>query len=272
MSFRVLSARAVQPASRLVVSQLSLRSLPIGVRYYSAPAEPKAKATSIIDALPGNGILSKTGILATGIAGSIYAISSGFYVVNEETLLVASFGGVCLLVSKILAPLYTDFAKDRIAKITSILNSSKLKHIESINSRIEEVSKLKEIQPITNGLFDVSKETIQLEKENFELKQKINLLNEAKSVLDSWVKYENSIKVLEHQQLASTVIQNVTSKLDDRDFQNKVLAQNVKEIEDIFAKHWSRYAVCLLTQIGDGAHTVSHGNALIYLTLPYIFW
>ncbi|ODV57949.1 F1F0 ATP synthase subunit 4 [Ascoidea rubescens DSM 1968] len=237
MSLRILSTRAIKPASKLAATQLSLRSIPIGVRHYSAPVEPKAKASSIIDSLPGNGILSKTGILATGIAGSVYAISSGFYVVNEETLLVISFGGVCILVSKLLAPLYTDFAKDRIAKITSILNNSKLKHIDSINSRIDEVSKLKDIKPITNALFDVSKETLELEKNNFELKQKINILNEAKSVLDSWVKYENSIKLLEHQQLSSSVIKSVSSKLDDKTFQNQILSQSVQEVEKIFASH-----------------------------------
>ena len=59
----------------------------------NVPAEdPKTKAQSIIDALPGSSLISKTAILSTAAGLSVYAISNEYYVVNEET--VAAF---CLL-------------------------------------------------------------------------------------------------------------------------------------------------------------------------------
>ena len=48
--------------------------------------EPAKKAQSIIDALPGSSLISKTAILSTGAGVSIWAIVNEIYVVNEETI------------------------------------------------------------------------------------------------------------------------------------------------------------------------------------------
>ena len=55
-----IALRSARPAMGM-----AFRPAPIGLRYLSAPADPKQKANSIIDALPGNNLLSKTGVLAT---------------------------------------------------------------------------------------------------------------------------------------------------------------------------------------------------------------
>lgn len=53
----------------------------------SVPTEdPKVKAKSILDALPGNSLVSKTAILSSAAGLSIYALSNEYYVVNEETV------------------------------------------------------------------------------------------------------------------------------------------------------------------------------------------
>lgn len=202
----------------------------------STPVEPKAKASSIIDALPGTTPLSKTGILATSTAAAIYAISNELYVVNDESILLVTFLGFVGLISKMVAPLYGDWAKSTISNITNILNQSRSKHVELVQQRIDQVSNLKDVVSTTKALFEISKETASLEAEIFELKQKTALVLEAKSVLDSWVRYESSIRQLEQEQLAASVIANVQKEITNPKFQDKVLVQAVEEIEKIFKK------------------------------------
>ncbi|CDK25158.1 unnamed protein product [Kuraishia capsulata CBS 1993] len=198
--------------------------------------EPKAKATSLIDSLPGNSPLTKTGILATTAAGAIYAISNELYVVNDESILLTTFTGFVLLVVKVVAPLYNDWASGTIKNITDVLNSSRTKHVDAVKERIDQVSELKDVVATTKALFEISKETAALEAEAFELKQQVEIAHEAKSVLDSWVRYESQVRQLEQQQLATSVIAKVQAEIGNPKFQEKLLAQSVEEIEALFAK------------------------------------
>lgn len=226
----------------MLASRLAIRAVKpsitksIGVRFLSTPVEPKEKANSIIDALPGNSIISKTGILATTAAASVYAISSELYVVNDETILLATFLGFVGLVAKVVAPMYGEFAKDRTAHVTKLLNDARLGHVSAVKDRIDQVSNLKDVVSTTKTLFEISKETAALEAESFELKQKVGVTSEAKSVLDSWVRYEAQVRQMEQEQLSSSVIAKVQSELKDSKFQDKILAQAVTDVEKLFAK------------------------------------
>lgn len=225
-------------ASRLALRAAARRSVatPIAIRALSTPVEPKQKANSIIDALPGNSILSKTGILATTAAASVYAVSSELYVVNDETLLLFTFLGFVGLIAKVIAPMYGEFAKDRTAFVTKLLNDARSGHVSAVKERIDQVSNLKDVVPTTKALFELSKETAALEAESFELKQKVGVASEAKSVLDSWVRFEAQVRQLEQEQLSATVISKVQSDLKDPKFQDKILSQAVADIEKLFAK------------------------------------
>jgi F-type H+-transporting ATPase subunit b len=201
----------------------------------STQTPEQQKASSIIDALPGNSPLSKTGILATATAASVYAISNELYVVNEESILLGTFIAFSAIIAKVVAPLYKDWADERIKSVTEILNSSRTKHVEAVKERIESVSDLKDVVDTTKVLFEVSKETVELEAQAFELKQKVDLAAEAKAVLDSWVRYEASVRQLEQEQLATTVISKVEKELSSTSFQKKVLDEAVADVEKIFA-------------------------------------
>ncbi|EDO16884.1 hypothetical protein Kpol_1024p38 [Vanderwaltozyma polyspora DSM 70294] len=235
----MLSLRSVALKSSVrPMLAVGARQAAIGARFYSTPApqEPKDKATSIINALPGNSILSKTGILATSAAAAVYAISNELYVVNDETILVCTFLGFTTLIAKLLAPAYKDFADSRVKKVSEILNTSRTKHVDAVKERIESVSELKNVTETTKVLFDVSKETVELEAKAFELQQKVDLATEAKSVLDSWVRYEASIRKLQQRQIAESVIAKVQAELANPKFQDKVLQQSLTEVEQLFAK------------------------------------
>lgn len=225
-------------ASARPMVRLAARQAPIGLRYMSTPApqEPKAKANSIIDALPGNSILSKTGILGTSAAAAVYAISNELYVINDESILLATFLGFAAIVVKFLAPGYKEWADARVKKVHDILNVSRTKHVDAVKDRITSVSELQNVQDITKVLFEVSKETVKLEAEAFELKQKVDLASEAKSVLDSWVRYEASVRQLQQKQLTETVLAKVKSELANPKFQDRVLQQSITDVEQLFAK------------------------------------
>ncbi|KOG96235.1 F1F0 ATP synthase subunit 4 [Saccharomyces eubayanus] len=238
MSVRGLALRS---ASKSLLNQGIRRSpVVVGARYMSSTPEkqtdPKTKANSIINAIPGNNILTKTGVLGTSAAAVIYAISNELYVVNDESILLLTFLGFTGLVAKYLAPAYKDFADSRMKKVSEILNASRNKHVEAVKDRIGSVSELQNVAETTKVLFDVSKETVELESEAFELRQKVELAHEAKSVLDSWVRYESSLRQLEQRQLTASVIAKVESELGNPKFQDKVLQQSITEIEQLLSK------------------------------------
>ena len=108
--------------------------------------------------------------------------------------------------------------------------------LDAVKDRITSVSELQNVQDITKVLFEVSKETVQLEAEAFELKQKVDLAHEAKAVLDSWVRYEASVRQMQQKQLTESVLAKVKAELANPKFQDKVLQQSVGEVEQLFAK------------------------------------
>ena len=90
---------------------------------------------------------------------------------------------------------------------------------------------MKDVVDVTKGLFALSKETAQLEHEAFAKRQQVALAAEVKSVLDSWVRYEQQQKESEQAELAKTVIENVLKSIRDEKTQRDILAGAVAEIE-----------------------------------------
>lgn len=219
-----------------IYEALILTTCRTGLRFMSTPTDPKEKANSIVEAMPGNNYLSKTGFLATSAAAAVYGLSSGFLVIHDETILLTSFVAFTALVAKFVAPLYTEWADGEINKVNGLLNESRNKHVAVVKDRINSVSQLKDIVNTTKDLFAVSKETAQLEAQSFELKQKIAVAQEAKSTLDSWVRFEQQQRQLEQEQLVKSVTDRVNKEIANPKFQDKVLAESLTEIENVFSK------------------------------------
>lgn len=134
------------------------------VRYSSnVPAEePKKKAQSIIDALPGNSLLSKTAILSSSAALSIYALSNEYYVMNEETVIAVCLLAVWGSLIKYGGPGYKAWAEAQNEKIKNILNSARADHTEAVKTRIEGVKQMSGVVEITKDLFAVSKVSFEM--------------------------------------------------------------------------------------------------------------
>lgn len=153
---------------------------------------------------------------------------------GDETTIVAVFSAFIYMIAKVGAPAYTEWANGYIANMTSILNKSREAHTDAVKQRIESVSQLKDVVDTTKILFEVSKETAQLEAKAFESKQAVDFAHEAKSVLDSWVRYEASVRQREQKLLAESVIAKIEKEIKTPKFQQQVLTQSVAEIESMF--------------------------------------
>lgn len=226
-----LALRTVRPSMGM-----AFRQAPIGLRYLSTPADPKQKAQSIVDALPGTNLLSKTGILATSAAAAIYGLSNGLIIIHDESILVLTFTIFSAMVVKFIAPLYTEWADGEIKKVNDLLNGARNKHIQAVENRIQSVGELKDVVSQTKDLFNLSKETAKYEAESFVLKQKLEVASEARNVLDSWVRFEQQQRQIEQEQLANSVIEKVNKEIENPKFQEKVLAEAVADVEKLFNK------------------------------------
>ncbi len=78
-------------------------------------------------------------------------------------------------------------------------------------------------------------ETAQLEAKAFELEQRTALVQEAKSVLDSWVRYEGQVKVRQQRELADSIINKIMKELENPKTLQQILQQSVADVESMFS-------------------------------------
>ncbi|KAJ1964965.1 atp4 subunit B of the stator stalk of mitochondrial F1F0 ATP synthase [Dipsacomyces acuminosporus] len=217
----------------------AMRLTPAGVnalRAYSTQKErvpAEEKANSIIDSFPGNSIVAKTGYFA-GITGlTALLISKEIYVVNEETILVVAFGSILAVLYKLIKEPYTSWADSQLQAIQDLLSGARSEHKSAVLAQIEAKSQLKDIVAYTKSLFGMSKEIATMNAEAFELQQKVALNSEIKAVLDSWVRYESSVRESEQKALAEKVMGNVRAQLANPKTQDEIIAQCLRDIQAI---------------------------------------
>jgi predicted component of type VI protein secretion system len=75
------------------------------------------------------------------------------------------------------------------------------------------------------------KETAQLESQAYELQQRTALAAEAKTVLDSWVRYESQVKQRQQRELAESVIAKIQKELENPKILQQILQQSVADVE-----------------------------------------
>ena len=78
-----------------------------------ATVDPKDRAAAIIDALPGNSLVSKTGFITLGAGLATWLISKEIYVFNNETVLLVAFAGVATGLYRTLGTPILELAKQR---------------------------------------------------------------------------------------------------------------------------------------------------------------
>lgn len=129
------------------------------------------------------------------------------------------------------------------------MDTARAEHTQAVKDRIDSVGQMKDVVALTQSLFALSKvrsrkkhflifsaeqmaqETAQIEAEAFVQKQKVVMASELKSVLDSWVRYEQQQKESEQADLTKSVIDKVLANLKDEKTQRDLLLSAVAEVE-----------------------------------------
>ncbi|KAF9438328.1 atp4 subunit B of the stator stalk of mitochondrial F1F0 ATP synthase [Entomortierella beljakovae] len=237
MALRLLtkssSVAAVRP---MLAAQRSTAS--VAIRHMATSSEekqvsPENKAQSIIDSLPGNSLLSKTAYVTALTGAATYLISKEIYVFNEETLVLLAFAATFGGIVKAGREPFNEWADGHINKIRSVLEKARVDHKAAVEDRIDQVGQMKDVVDVTKALYALSKETAKLEAEAFELKQKTAITAEVKSVLDSWVRYETSVREREQSKLAAYLIEKIKTDLQDPKLQTKILDESIGQVEKI---------------------------------------
>ena len=143
--------------------------------------------------------------------------------------------------------MYKEWADGQVNKIRGILNAARSDHTEAVKARIDSVQQLGGVVDITKTLFEVSKvrkdatpsfrvankdqETAQLEAKAYELEQRTALAAEAKTVLDSWVRYEGQVKIRQQKELAESIISKIQKELENPKVLQQILQQSVADVE-----------------------------------------
>jgi len=63
------------------------------------------------------------------------------------------------------------------------------------------------------------------------MEQKTALAQEAKAVLDSWVRYEGQVKQRQQRELAESIIAKIEKQLEDPKVLKQILDQSVRDVE-----------------------------------------
>ncbi|KAI9263734.1 hypothetical protein BY458DRAFT_556894 [Sporodiniella umbellata] len=235
MSFRILtkgaSVATVRPA--LMAARQTARTSVVRGFTSSTQDESKQKPNSILDTLPGNSVAAKAAYL-TGFTGlSAFLISKEIYIVNEETLVLVSSAGLLGILLKYLREPFSNMADEHIARIKNVMVKAREDHKAAVQERIDEAGQMKDLVDVTKALFELSRETAQLEAQAFELKQTVAVAAEAKLTLDSWVRHEASLREREQKALAAHLIEKINKDLQDPKIQQEILDQAIFQVESI---------------------------------------
>ncbi|KAI9274228.1 hypothetical protein BY458DRAFT_507655 [Sporodiniella umbellata] len=237
MALRLISKKAASAAiarpSLMATSRQSLGAS--AVRHYTTQkeVEPKEKASSIIDSLPGNSLVSKTGFVTLSAGLATFLISKEIYVLNEETLVLVSSAGLLGILLKYLREPFSNMADEHIARIKNVMVKAREDHKAAVQERIDEAGQMKDLVDVTKALFQLSRETAELEAQAFALKQQVAVATEAKTTLDSWVRHEASLREREQKALAAHLIEKINKDLADPKIQQQLLDQAILDIQRI---------------------------------------
>jgi F-type H+-transporting ATPase subunit b len=85
-------------------------------------------------------------------------------------------------------------------------------------------------------MADFTQETAKLEAQAYELEQKTAIAHEAKTVLDSWVRYEGQVKQRQQRELAESIISKIEKELENPKTLKQILDQSVTDVERIVSQ------------------------------------
>ena len=205
------------------------------IRTASKQVDPKVRADELLNKLPSNNYLRNTTTLTLLASASAFAISKELYVYNEESILMAAFLTTAVLLFKQVKPIYSESFEAYSNNMKKVLNDARAQHSKLVKTQYEESSKLSDITAETKSLFALSKELIALQKEEYELKQRIELTTQVKQKLDAWHRFTQSQKESEKQRMLDQVLSRINSELSKKDVQQQLFTQALRDLDAVKA-------------------------------------
>lgn len=119
--------------------------------------DAKSKAGDLMNLVPGNNVLTKTGVLSLVAGLTAYGISKEVIVLHNETLLVVGTGVVLSLAYNKLSGPFQEWADSEREELRKKLNSSIETKKRFLNQQIEDARKASQIQQVIEGFYSASK-------------------------------------------------------------------------------------------------------------------
>lgn len=189
----------------------------------------------MIKLLPGSNLQTKTTSFLAAASVATYLISKEIYVLDLETIEMFCLFGAYYIWYNGAKPGALDFFKQKKEDIRKVLEKAREDHAAVVRERIEHVTKLADAVPVTNALYDISKDIATLEKQVYEMKQKVAFTQSVKTQLDAWERYELNQRDQQQKMVAQKVKQRIEELVKDPKVQEKVLSQTLKDIDSIKA-------------------------------------
>eukprot|EP00834_Sanchytrium_tribonematis_P008710 NODE_1134_length_2061_cov_0.390928.p2 type:complete len:209 gc:universal NODE_1134_length_2061_cov_0.390928:1541-915(-) len=193
--------------------------------------DPKTKADQLLNKLPATNTLRNTTTFTLLASATAFAVSKELYVFTEDSILLASFATIIAIMYKQGKPAYLETADAYISNMKKLFTSARENHSKLVSNQVEERGKLSNIVNETKSLFQLSKEMVDLQKQEFELKQQIELTQMIKQKLDAWNRFESSIAEGEKQRMLSNVMNRVDSELAKKEVQNQLFQQALRDLD-----------------------------------------
>ncbi|KAI8621742.1 hypothetical protein BC830DRAFT_1092705 [Chytriomyces sp. MP71] len=205
------------------------------LRKYSSAPEPNAtaQAQALINLFPGETPAAKALSVLLSSSLAAYLVSKEIYVLDGEIFEVLTIFGAYYLWYAGGKEGFVEYFSDKQNTIKNVLTAARQQHHAVVKERMDHIGKLANSVEVTKGLFEISKEIAKLEAEAYELKQRVAYTHEVKSVLDSWVRHEASIREAEQKLMAETVINKIRNELQDPRMQSSILSQTIADVEAI---------------------------------------
>jgi hypothetical protein len=118
-----------------------------------------------------------------------------------------------------------------------------------------------------------AQETAKLEAQAFELEQKTAIAHEAKTVLESWVRYEGQVKQRQQRELAESIIAKIEKELENPKTLKQILDQSVADVEStsrrLYSIEW-RVLTAFRDRLPEGSISVLQQHLWVQSVTCYI--
>lgn len=160
-------------------------------------------------------MFKKTANLTIGTGLMAGLIANDIYIFNEESLILMSF----LLFSRFLylkaGPPLREYLEAYAEGIRSKFVSSAVQEKEFLKSEIADLEGFRDYVDVAKSFCELKRETILLEAELHEVKQKYELMNSIKMSLNEHVRAANEKRENDRRLAVSNLIQSVMEELKD---------------------------------------------------------